>query len=109
MKIEGDYAIIETAEEARFFYVENAFADYGIGKIPRAQVLEAITPKEGDAVFYFYNPPTASWSGPNPWTVFYSVSLSGTIQAYATYVKANALTIGKNVGKLRELLAWCSP
>ena len=100
MRFEGDYAIIETVEEARFFYVENAFADYGIGKIARAQVLEAITPKEGDAVFWWEESLDETPPEYHPW---------GAIQFDGSEIKANALTIGKTVGELRELLIWCTP
>ena len=112
MRIEGDYEIIDTAEELACFgsYMD----DYGdlcilsCTKYTRAEVLEAITPKEGDAVFWFersqektgcphYLDDTAGTYG------FKTMKSWG---AYEDRVKANALTIGKTVGELRELLAW---
>lgn len=115
MITEGDYATIETAEEAavvRYDSEINVLHDVSgwvissLTRVTRAQVLEAITPKEGDSVLYFYNPPSASWGGPDPYKVYYLEKLNDIVQAYAVYIKANALTIGKTVGELQELLAW---
>jgi hypothetical protein len=99
MKIEGNYAIIETLEEAAVLGCDAA--ELHIGGVTcrptRSQVLEAITPKEGDAILvvdYRYRE--------SP-TYFYKW---GGLRIFDEVWKANALTIGKTVGELRELLDW---
>ena len=90
MRIEGDSATIETAEEASAIGW-SAFIDERT--CHRILVLEAITPKEWDAVFLL------SGDGPMPYYQFGS-------PVFGEAVKANALTISKTVGELRRLIEW---
>ena len=106
MKIEGDYAIIETAEEAavfKFNYLGGGHILNG-AKLPRTLILEAITPKEGDAVFWWEK----MWrDGMTPRYCFLNnADFPEISRGWSPCVKANALTIGKTVGELRELLSW---
>lgn len=115
MRIEGDYAIIETAEEAAVFtsdikikpcirvtaypFAENMILTYASKPLP-FQVLEAITPKDGDAVFGV-DPSLFSNSSPS-----YFMEWGGT--GNPNLVTVNALTIGKTIGQLRDLLKWAA-
>lgn len=103
MKIEGDYAIIETAEEASCFGLylldmcEDIFCHGITVRVDKPRIRSAITPKEGDPVFLFGN----------NWTSYLSPDYSHSWEPKKKMaIKANALTIGKTVGELRELLAW---
>jgi hypothetical protein len=113
MKIEGDYAIIETAEEAAA--LGNAFllrcmqaeAFGNKENATRSQVLEVLTPKKHE-------------KGKNHEPVFYTGDMShdqddDESPYYCSgcprrcghgAIKASALTTGKTVGELRDLLAW---
>lgn len=150
--IEGDYAIIKTAEEAILFLgttldfpddelrlyparlckvfianlrtrgteeicVESSDCDGSLEEMKpmatRAQVLEAITPKEGDAIFWWetYDGHTQHELDDPPqyetcYQIEYLMAMGCEIE---DSVKANALTIGKTIGKLRELIAWARP
>ena len=99
MKINPKGITIETAVEAILFGDDALGSLYTFGElyVSREEVLEAITPKEGDAVFWWMEDDTitntpqyatarVTWIHPN--------------------VKANAITIGLTVGELRELLEW---
>jgi hypothetical protein len=105
MRIEGPYAIIETAEESacvsgsrHTMNCDILRLSIGTG-ITRTVLLEAITPKEGDVVFWWLDYHADIDSPRYTWKIR---------QEYdeANIVKANAITIGKTVGELRELLAW---
>lgn len=100
MTITGDYAIIETAEEALACHVFTSWLHSGQRRATRAEVLAAITPKKDDALFWWN-----IFGAPNRTPEY---SLKSTPIHKARLVKANALTIGKTVGELRELLAWAS-
>lgn len=123
MKIEGDCAIIETAEEAGCIvesdpkelleeWAEALALPAHIApenKITRAQVLEAITPKEHikgenhEPVFYLGDQSHDCDDDESP---YYCSGCPRRCGEGA--IKANALTIGKTVGEIRELLAWCN-
>ena len=111
MKIEGDYAIIETAEEAavfKFNYLGGVHILNG-AKLPRTLILEAITPKEGDAVFWWnYDGITQhELDDPPHYEYLYACEWHKAMGYEPDDVlKANALTAGKSIGELRELLAW---
>lgn len=110
MKLREDYAVIETAEEASVFQeliydmAKNGVDWYEMYKTKRgpSRVLAAITPAEGDAVFW--------WDKSRMIDPGYLPRLSDHWLWHesrgCTKVKANSLTIGKSVGELRELLAW---
>lgn len=116
MKIKGDKVIIETAEEAACFdswaispgpfeckHWEFEIFPGDTLYLPEdaPKLREAITPKEGDAVFYCDRDKS---DGTSP---VYHRKWTGYRRPYHQVVKANALTIGKTVGELRELLALC--
>ena len=107
MKSEGDYAIIETAEE--YTAAKGRALGFDEGGIPqatvtRAQVLEAITPKEGRQVRVVLTtmkdeqmPASRTWEWFN--------SKMSRANRRTIVVDDNALTVG-NCGELRELIAW---
>ena len=101
MKIKGDYAIIERVEEEAVFPAYSLVPEALINNkgTSRKQVLAAITPKEGDAVFWW------NTHDGERYEPIYELLYGGEYHGEAT-VKANALTIGKTVGELRKLLAW---
>ena len=112
MRIEGEFAVIETAEEAAAVYGWNITAEYDATgeswsrECTRKEALEAITPKEPDAVFwypsFFADEANANYDDVTDKNHIVYLHKQGDV------FKANALTIGKNVGKLRKLLAWCN-
>ena len=108
VKIIGDYAIINTPEGAACLGFEvkyDAYGEFNHRALTRHRIGASITPKEGDAVFC-YSPgqhgnklPQYQIAGPNH---FHNGKPCGGV------VAANALTIGKTVGELRDLLEWCN-
>ena len=99
MKIEGDYAIIETAEESACLNLETSWSP---NEADREWVLEAITPQKCDAVFWWH---IVESDGNSP---SYRINWPIHPSPVCFAVKANALTIGKTVGELRDLLNWCN-
>jgi hypothetical protein len=113
MKIEKDHAIIEAAEEAAVFgpTVVGWFHECDEAQIGRGAFLKAITPKEGDAVFWWDDPMPGDEGdghadGSNP-EYCRAIDFDDFSPRGEVIVKANALTIGKTVGELRALLVWC--
>lgn len=101
MKLEKDHAIIETTMDAAVFG-NWTWPNWDKVPIERERVLAAITPKEGDAVFAFHRSKSANRDKPG-----YGFDFHDTPDMdHLVFVKANALTIGKTVGQLRELLTW---
>ena len=105
MKLEKDHAVIETAEEAGAVYPD-FFAMYqfvGVSdyKVPRAEVLEAITPKKGDAVFWW-----GEYSDDENDPDYIVAPFPFNPADHLTKVKANAITTARTVGELRALLTW---
>ena len=77
--------------------------------ITRAQVLEAITAKEGGAVFWWnYDGITQhELDAPPHYEYLYACEWHKAMGYEPDDVlKANALTAGKSIGELRELLSW---
>lgn len=119
MKLEKDYAIIETADEAACFggreyngyvTIDGTRTDALITEhctvlgdtVSRAEVLEAITAKDGDAVFW-WGRWALTFANESPEYEIKAIQLRQYIERI---VKVNAITIGKTIGELRELLAW---
>ena len=116
MILEKNHAVIETAEEATVFnngvvddfltYIRSN--DYPPPTISRYRVLKAIAPNiENDAIFWWFKD---SLGTERPRYSFPSNTCStcymSTPWEKPRAVKANALTIGKTCGELRELIAW---
>ena len=110
MKIEDGKYYPKSMEEAACFggaYLdEHMAATYSNSHMPEPVSLEmlreAITPTEGDAVFYWKHSFEDDWSP--VYTCNPEVIKDGVVRYGWPTVKANALTIGQTVGKLRELL-----
>ena len=110
MKIEGDKLELQTPSEAVLFLWSRGYIS-GHGRcqpsqsfstpefVGREEVLEVITPEEGDAVFWW----SKDFEKTN--TPAYSRRFVNNYINQSS-VKANALTIGKTVGELRALLSW---
>ncbi len=107
MKLEKDHAVIQTAEEAAPLGVQWNTGVCGTVTCgfhaDREQILKAITPAEGDAVFWWDK--SKDSNAPN-YLLILSNHWMWTDSSGCTKIKANSLTIGKTVGKLRELLTW---
>ena len=112
MKLEKDYAVIENSTEAGELVDSNFVETYEGEKrfcfeaneiVTREEILEAITPAEGDAVFYWEE---GGWSNSPTRNSGYIDKWTGKGLIDLVYIKATALTIGKTVGELRELLTW---
>ena len=108
---------IETEEEAAVFTIRNIdmlrngelAVPYRYGtrdEISGEKVLAAITPSEGDAVFWWFDLSVDdTCNTPDDHTPMYWIAPDElTPRDNVRVVKANALTIGKDVGALRELL-----
>ena len=120
MRIESDHVVIKSAEEAAcLFSVASSDPEWQHVlmtpcECPSIEILkEAITPKEGDAVFWWkpYDGITQHEldDPPNYWHSYQNELFEYTLclDYVPQFVKANALTIDKAVGQLRELLKLC--
>jgi hypothetical protein len=109
MKIKGDYAIIETGEEAAVFppYILDEFLlidnDVEEVAVHHTAVAGALRPIKGDAVFQWVEPKPKRQNPGYHFNYSKPFSSSGSV-----VVVANALTIGKTVGELRALLTWAN-
>ena len=107
MKIEGDYAIIETLEAAAAVFGTEKIEDLLIGTqalINRTYVLEAITPKEGDAVFIVRKQMAGSQSP--EYFINWTPRFTGPTELVFA---CNAITKNQDCKQLRDLHAWCKP
>lgn len=105
MRIEGDYSIIETLEEAAVLGTEpiEGVLISGQELVSAPYILEAITPKEGDAVFIVREQMGDSRSP--EYFIDWSPTFTGPGELV---VPCNAITKNNNCGRIRELLTWAT-